>query len=74
MGRNLWVRKDGRVINVGGKGTMAFGGGDTLVLETPGGGGWGAADEANGKAEEADLGGRRWEPRGRFLERENVDF
>jgi len=57
MGRNTWVkqrrRKDGdtvddpseskepRYINIGGKATIFMGKGDRLLIETPGGGGWG---------------------------------
>lgn len=42
-GRNTWVQhKDGRRINIGGKNTVCVDAGDRLVIETPGGGGYGA--------------------------------
>ncbi|KAH7395849.1 5-oxoprolinase [Cadophora sp. MPI-SDFR-AT-0126] len=42
MGRNLWVRKeDGMVINLGGKATATFDKGDRIIINSPGGGGWG---------------------------------
>ncbi|KAK0548808.1 hypothetical protein OC844_006970 [Tilletia horrida] len=34
-----------RTINMGGKTTVKFGRGDRIVIETPGGGGWGAPEE-----------------------------
>lgn len=36
-------RQKPRVINIGGKATVLMGKGDRLVIETPGGGGWGTA-------------------------------
>ncbi|KAL9944999.1 hypothetical protein D7B24_000370 [Verticillium nonalfalfae] len=43
MGRNTWVRKsDGMTISLGGKATASFGRGDRIIIETPGGGGYGA--------------------------------
>ena len=47
VGLNLWIKKDRitgeeRVINLGGKNTAQFGAGDRIVINTPGGGGWGA--------------------------------
>lgn len=44
MGRNTWIRQEEegeRHINIGGKGTLWMGKGDRLLIETPGGGGWG---------------------------------
>ncbi|ORY58448.1 Hydantoinase B/oxoprolinase-domain-containing protein [Pseudomassariella vexata] len=41
-GENLWVRKaSGRVINLGGKNTALMEKGDRIVVQSPGGGGWG---------------------------------
>ncbi|OJD29868.1 5-oxoprolinase (atp-hydrolyzing) [Diplodia corticola] len=40
-GRNLWIRAGGRVLNLGGKNTASVGKGDRIVIQTPGGGGWG---------------------------------
>ncbi|EFX01321.1 hydantoinase [Grosmannia clavigera kw1407] len=46
MGRNLWLRKkDGLAISLGGKASALFEAGDRIVLHTPGGGGWGKAEE-----------------------------
>jgi len=54
MGRNTWIKQrreadgdvgdeDGpREVNIGGKASVGMGKGDRLVIETPGGGGWGA--------------------------------
>ncbi len=42
-GRNLLLRADGRVMNLGGKSTVLLQAGDRLRLLTPGGGGFGAA-------------------------------
>ncbi|ETS76508.1 hypothetical protein C11D3.15 [Pestalotiopsis fici W106-1] len=40
-GQNLWVKKNGRVINLGGKNTAMMNAGDRIVVQSPGGGGWG---------------------------------
>jgi 5-oxoprolinase (ATP-hydrolysing) len=48
-GRNLWIRKvwvEGqgwveRVLSLGGKNSAAMGRGERIIVETPGGGGWG---------------------------------
>ena len=42
-GRNSVVRGDGKVEEVPGKASLTLGNGDVVVVETPGGGGWGAA-------------------------------
>ncbi|KAJ7621249.1 Hydantoinase B/oxoprolinase [Roridomyces roridus] len=82
LGRNTWVKRlrkeDGdltpetealgtRDINIGGKATVWMGKGDRLVIETPGGGAWGAL-EAEAQAEEAKHV-KVWEPRGSLAER-----
>lgn len=41
-GRNLLIRKDGRIISLGGKNEVLVEPGDRIRLETPGGGGYGA--------------------------------
>ncbi|KAF7545556.1 hypothetical protein G7Z17_g9082 [Cylindrodendrum hubeiense] len=43
-GQNLWVKKSGRVINLGGKNTAMMASGDRIVIKSPGGGGWGSVD------------------------------
>lgn len=82
MGRNIWVKqlreKDGdlvdgkagtREINIGGKATVWMGKGDKLVIETPGGGAWGAleGEELNTLLEHEHVAA--WEPRGSIAER-----
>ncbi|MCZ6558381.1 MAG: hydantoinase B/oxoprolinase family protein [SAR324 cluster bacterium] len=44
MGRNLIIRADGRVINLGGKNEIHVEPGDRIRIETPGGGGYGAPE------------------------------
>lgn len=44
-GLNTWVKRDGGVsVSVGGKGSVKVDAGDRFVVETPGGGAWGAVD------------------------------
>ncbi|EXJ93815.1 5-oxoprolinase (ATP-hydrolysing) [Capronia coronata CBS 617.96] len=43
-GQNLWIRRDGHVINLGGKNTASMQAGDRIVILSPGGGAWGSAD------------------------------
>lgn len=51
-GRNLWVKgEDGEVMSIGGKNSVEMKAGDRLVIETPGGGGYGRKDDAEGKVE-----------------------
>ncbi|TEA15231.1 Uncharacterized protein C8034_v002380 [Colletotrichum sidae] len=44
-GRNVWVKKSGRVINLGGKNTAMMEAGDRIVVMSPGGGGWGRPED-----------------------------
>ncbi|KAG9731074.1 hypothetical protein KCU73_g11692, partial [Aureobasidium melanogenum] len=49
-GLNLVIKKDEysdekRVINLGAKGTIKLGEGDRIVINSPGGGGWGSVQE-----------------------------
>ncbi|KAF9269858.1 Hydantoinase B/oxoprolinase [Marasmius fiardii PR-910] len=81
LGRNTWVKRlreeDGdleekgtspiREINIGGKATVWMGKGDRLLVETPGGGGWGFPDDK--KPATAAPHTKVWEPRGSFAER-----
>lgn len=80
LGRNTWLKKcrpeDGdydekselrtRDINIGGKATVWMGKGDQLVLETPGGGAWGAPEETIKGLDGYTVA---WEPRGSIAER-----
>jgi N-methylhydantoinase B len=47
-GRNAAIRADGRVEEVPGKASLSLGPGEVIIVETPGGGGWGAAEPAGG--------------------------
>ncbi|EGN94426.1 hypothetical protein SERLA73DRAFT_188323 [Serpula lacrymans var. lacrymans S7.3] len=59
---------DPRYINIGGKATVFMGKGDRLLIETPGGGGWGIPEDTE---EDAGHGThvRAWEARGSLAER-----
>jgi len=50
VGVNLLMRKDGRIINLGSKTTVAVNAGDRIRVQTPGGGGYGspASDNTEG--------------------------
>ena len=50
-GLNTLVTKDGRNLNLGGKCSVPVQAGDTFHLRTPGGGGYGAAQEEGGEME-----------------------
>ena len=58
-----------REINIGGKATTWMGKGDRLLIETPGGGAWGAPDGGTGMSTKHTPA---WEPRGSFAERAAV--
>lgn len=60
-----------RMINIGGKATIWMGKGDRLVIETPGGGAWGALSKDDKEEEKQALEHKRtWEPRGSVADRE----
>lgn len=44
-GKNLWMKKNGKVINLGGKNTVRMGAGDRVAIESPGGGAFGRANK-----------------------------
>ncbi|KAF7760255.1 hypothetical protein Agabi119p4_10931 [Agaricus bisporus var. burnettii] len=81
MGKNTWIKKlregDGdldnnnetgtRDINIGGKATVFMGKGDRLLIETPGAGAWGVAEEDGRKKDFVHV--RAWEPRGSIADR-----
>ncbi len=52
-GCNLWLRRDGRVINLGAKATVQVEGGDRVKILTPGGGGYGAVADADKDIDQA---------------------
>lgn len=56
-----------REINIGGKATLFMGKGDRLLIETPGGGAWGAPNGDSGELEVQHV--KAWEPRGSLAER-----
>lgn len=56
-GKNLWVKKDPvdgstRTISMGGKATIMAGVGDRVIIQTPGGGGYGAVNELTKEEQE----------------------
>lgn len=57
-----------RDINIGGKATVWMGEGDKIVIETPGGGAWGAPETKRVDDDDA-FQKQGWEPRGSFVER-----
>jgi 5-oxoprolinase (ATP-hydrolysing) len=50
-GVNLWLRRDGRVVSLGGRATVEVQGGDRIMLLTPGGGGYGPSTADGGEEE-----------------------
>ncbi|KAI0946549.1 hypothetical protein AcW1_009985 [Taiwanofungus camphoratus] len=59
-----------RNINIGGKATVWMGKGDRLLIETPGGGAWGALEPENNEDEESDHSHvKAWAARGSLAER-----
>ncbi|KAF8625677.1 hypothetical protein AX15_005254 [Amanita polypyramis BW_CC] len=85
IGRNTWIKMpreedgdldennpaDPREINIGGKATVWMGKGDKLLIETPGGGAWGAPDKDEISQENVGYA-NIWEPRGSVAERAAV--
>jgi len=85
-GRNLWIKQpreeDGdlpsdlsekpnpRKLNIGGKATVMMGKGDHLIIQTPGGGAWGAPKEDAGQKEYQHSDHAKWHARGSLVERE----
>ncbi|XP_060681659.1 5-oxoprolinase [Hemiscyllium ocellatum] len=51
-GLNLLIRADGRTINLGAKTSVTVSAGDTFLLLTPGGGGWGWAEDVTASCED----------------------
>ncbi|KAH9950774.1 Hydantoinase B/oxoprolinase [Amylocystis lapponica] len=86
LGRNTWVKQpreaDGdlvpdaprplqpRRINIGGKATVFMGKGDRLLIETPGGGAWGAPESVADERAEDHSHVKAWAARGSLAERE----
>lgn len=50
-GINLWIKKlengEDRIISIGGKASVSIKSGERIIIQTPGGGGWGHIDESN---------------------------
>ncbi|KAG8974150.1 hypothetical protein FRB90_009821 [Tulasnella sp. 427] len=65
-----------RIINVGGKATILMGKGDRLVINTPGGGGWGEIESEKERKEAENERDERikmeWSARGSLVERAKV--
>ncbi|KIJ49166.1 hypothetical protein M422DRAFT_28146 [Sphaerobolus stellatus SS14] len=59
-----------RTINIGGKATTMMGKGDRLIIETPGGGGWGVPQ---GKPEDTAPWQYEWSKRGSMKDREALE-
>jgi len=58
-GLNIWVRKQGdkeRHINLGGKTTAKMNRGDRIIINTPGGGGWGTVKDSKKGGEKRETG------------------
>lgn len=58
-GSNIWVKKIGdkeRRINMGGKSTARFHRGDRIIINTPGGGGWGKPVEEDNEGNQSSKG------------------
>ena len=58
-GVNLWLRRDGRAVSLGGKASVEMQGGDRLRILTPGGGGYGPPDGGGDGEVEAGDGHRQ---------------
>ena len=43
-GRNTLIRSSGEVVDLGGTAQVQVGIGDRIIIETPGGGGWGVSE------------------------------
>ena len=69
VGRQRLVRADGRVEELSAADSREVGPGDRLVLETPGGGGWGAAPEESEAVEPGGDGGAGTVERGKEEDR-----
>lgn len=54
-GLNLLIKKDGRVINLGGKTAVDVQAGDVFSMKTPGGGGYGKYDDAKSREETSSM-------------------
>lgn len=71
MGINTWVKQtqtgQTRRVNLGGKAAVHMSAGDRLVLQTPGGGGWGVSSEERKAAENGYK--PQWEARGSLAEK-----
>lgn len=72
VGINTWIKQSSdaktRKVNLGGKASIRVTAGDRLVLQTPGGGGWGAMGDRPRNARAAgEL--PAWEPRGSLAQK-----
>jgi len=71
-GLNSLVTSDGRKLNLGGKCSVPVKAGDTFHLRTPGGGGYGAAQEEDMEVEVVANGAKLGKKRKLFAERGSV--
>lgn len=75
MGKNVWVKRtdDGqstRNINLGGKAAVHFKAGDRLIINTPGGGGWGQMEH---RKEVQRAYKKEWAARGSLAEKASAE-
>lgn len=66
-GLNLLIKKDGRVINLGGKTAVDVQAGDVFSMKTPGGGGFGVPDD-NRESQKEKVHMRTFAERGSVFE------
>jgi 5-oxoprolinase (ATP-hydrolysing) len=75
MGINTWKKQlstgGTRNINLGGKASVQLGAGDSLIIDTPGGGGWGRPEERQEATTLIDI--LSWEARGSLAERASAE-
>jgi 5-oxoprolinase (ATP-hydrolysing) len=75
MGKNVWVKQldDGKTtrnINLGGKAAVHFKAGDRLIINTPGGGGWG---DVKHRKEMMLAHKKEWAARGSLAEKASAE-
>lgn len=67
-GLNLLIKKDGRVINLGGKTAVDVQAGDVFSMKTPGGGGFGVPQPENRESRKETVQQRTFAERGSVFE------
>lgn len=76
VGVNTWIKQSNGVtrrrVNLGGKASIRVTPGDRLLLQTPGGGGWGSVGQRV-SCRPAVISGATWEPRGSLAEKASAE-